>query len=129
MRACYGHAYDGPMQIVVHGIPNCDTVRKARVWLDAQGVAYRYHDFRQAGVPSDRLARWAQSPGWDRLLNRRGTTWRKLDPAAQAAVVDGASAMALMQAEPSLIKRPVVDWGAETTVGFDPADWAARTGR
>lgn len=117
------------MQIVLHGIPNCDTVKKARAWLDARAVPYRFHDFRKEGVPAARLLGWVGSVGWEALLNRRGTTWRKLDPAIQAGVVDAASAMALMQDQPSVIRRPVVDWGPETTVGFDPAEWAVRTVR
>lgn len=115
------------MQIVLHGITNCDTVKKARAWLDARGVPYRFHDFRKEGVPAERLQVWIDSVGWEALLNRRGTTWRKLEPAIQAGVVDDASAMALMQDQPSIIRRPVIDWGPETTVGFDPAEWAART--
>jgi arsenate reductase len=77
-------------------------------------------------VPPDALARWADAVGWDKLLNRKGTTWRKLDPATQAAVTDTATAQALMQAQPSIIKRPVVDWGPDITVGFDDAAWATR---
>lgn len=111
------------MEPTVYGIPNCDTVKKARAWLDAQGVPYRFHDFRKAGVPPERLAAWAREVGWEKLLNRQGTTWRKLDAAAQARAADAAGACALMAAEPSVIKRPVVDWPLGTTVGFDPAVW------
>lgn len=110
----------------VHGIPNCDTVKKARAWLRAQGLAHHFHDFRKAGVPDD-LAHWVAALGWEALLNRRGSTWRALAPAQQAAVVDAASAMALMRAQPSVIKRPVLLWAdGVTTVGFDPALWSAR---
>ena len=112
--------------ITLHGIPNCDTVKRARAWLAEQGVAYEFHDFKKAGVPAA-LPRWIDSLGWERLLNRAGTTWRKLDPGAQAAVQDDASASQLMQAQPSVIKRPVVEWrqGQRTsiTVGFDAAQW------
>ena len=112
--------------ITLYGIPNCDTVKKARAWLGEQGVDYQFHDFKKQGVPADQLARWAQAAGWEKLLNRQGTTWRKLDPALQASVHDGASAQTLMLANPSVIKRPVVDWGKDITVGFDAQGWAAR---
>jgi arsenate reductase len=112
--------------IILYGIPNCDTVKKARAWLVEQGVDYRFHDFKKQGVPPDQLARWAQAAGWEKLLNRQGTTWRKLDPALQAGVHDSASAQTLMLANPSVIKRPVVDWGKDITVGFDIQGWAAR---
>jgi Spx/MgsR family transcriptional regulator len=111
--------------IILYGIPNCDTVKKARAWLTAQGLAHEFHDFKKAGVPADRLAAWESALGWQKLLNRKGTTWRKLDPQEQASVVDAASAQALMRAQPSLVKRPVVEWGRCTTVGFDPLAWAA----
>ena len=111
--------------ITLYGIPNCDTVKKARAWLTAQGLTYEFHDFKKAGVPADRLAVWESELGWEKLLNRKGTTWRKLDPAEQASAVDAASAQALMRAQPNLIKRPVVEWGNRTTVGFDTVVWAA----
>lgn len=111
--------------IVLHGIPNCDTVKKARAWLQARGVDHRFHDFRKDGVPADRLAHWLTDLDWALLVNRKGTTWRRLDPAAQAAITDAASAADLMRREPSVIKRPVVDWGDRTTVGFDPVAWEA----
>ena len=112
--------------ITLYGIPNCDTVKKARAWLSEHGLAYTFHDFKKQGVPPAELARWSQSAGWEKLLNRKGTTWRKLDAADQAAVADAASAQSLMLANPSVIKRPVVDWGQDITVGFDPAAWAER---
>ena len=113
--------------MILYGIPNCDTVKKARAWLSEHGVAHHFHDFKKQGVPPEPLALWAQALGWERLLNRKGTTWRKLDAARQTAVVDAASACALMQAEPSVIKRPVVDWGPTgLTVGFDAAAWQAQ---
>ena len=115
------------MGITFYGIPNCDTVKKARAWLDAQGAAFSFHDFKKAGVPADRLPAWLQAAGADRLLNRKGTAWRKLDPALQASVVDDASTMALMQRESSVIKRPVVEWpDGRITVGFDEAVWRER---
>ena len=113
------------MTITLYGIPNCDTVKKARAWLAAQGVDYTFHDFKKQGVPGDRLGAWMAAVGWEKLVNRQGTTWRKLDPAAQSAVTDAASASALMQREPSVIKRPVVEWnGQKITVGFDADAWA-----
>lgn len=114
-------------EVVLHGIPNCDTVKRARAWLGDHGVAYRFHDFKKQGVPADGLANWMAEAGWERLLNRQGTTWRKLDDATKAATVDAASAAALMVAQPSVIKRPVVQWSTgELTVGFDEAEYARR---
>ncbi len=108
------------------GIPNCDTVKRARAWLDEHSVAYTFHDFKKQGVPEAELDQWLKKPGWEALVNRRGTTWRKLDEATQNAVVDAASARAVLLANPSLIKRPVVNWGAKTgvTTGFDAETWA-----
>jgi arsenate reductase len=112
--------------ISLYGIPNCDTVKKARSWLDTHGLAYQFHDFKKAGVPAQ-LDAWATQLGWDTVLNRKGTTWRKLDAAQQAAVHDTASACALMRAHPSAIKRPVVEWNdGSVTVGFNAEAWAAR---
>ena len=114
---------------VLYGITNCDTVKRARAWLATQGVAYRFHDFKKAGVPADALARWADAVGWETLLNRQGTTWRKLAEAEKAAVTDQDAALRLMQAQASVIKRPVVEWAdGEVTVGFDAAAWGARQG-
>ena len=114
------------MTITLYGIPNCDTVKKARAHLTARGLAHEFHDFKKAGVPADALARWVAAVGWEKLVNRQGTTWRKLDAATQAEVADAASAERLMQAQASVIKRPVVDWGdGRVTVGFDPKDWPA----
>lgn len=111
---------------ILYGIPNCDTVKKARTWLAEHHLACTFHDFKKQGVPPELLSRWVQAAGWENLLNRKGTTWRNLDAGTQAAVVDAASAEALMRAMPSVIKRPVVDWGPDITVGFDAADWATR---
>lgn len=112
--------------ITVYGIPNCDTVKKARAWLAAHDVAHTFHDFKKQGVPAERLAAWERAVGWEKLVNRQGTTWRQLEPQLQAATVDAASARALMLAQPSLIKRPVVDWGGQITVGFDEKSWSER---
>jgi Spx/MgsR family transcriptional regulator len=114
------------MAITLYGIPNCDTVKKARAWLDQHGVAYAFHDFKKAGVPADRLPAWIEAVGWEKLVNRQGTTWRKLDPQQQAAVRDEASARQLMVSTPSVIKRPVVEWPDAVTVGFDAAGWESR---
>jgi arsenate reductase len=115
------------MSSTLYGIPNCDTVKRARAWLAERGVEHHFHDFKKAGVPADRLQAWLASAGWERVLNRQGTTWRKLDAPTQAAVTDAASAAALMQAQPSVIKRPVVEWAdGAITIGFDPAEFARR---
>lgn len=114
------------MAITLYGIPNCDTVKKARAWLGERGVDHRFHDFRKDGVPADRLEAWQRCPDGERLLNRQGTTWRKLGADEQARAATAAGARALMLAQPSVIKRPVVEWAdGSTTVGFDPVRWAA----
>jgi Spx/MgsR family transcriptional regulator len=113
--------------ITVYGIANCDTVKKARTWLSTQGLDYRFHDFKKQGVPSALLTSWMASVGWERLLNRKGTSWRKLDQATQMAVVDSISASALMLVQASVIKRPVVVWADQSvTVGFDASQFAAQ---
>ena len=112
----------------VYGIPNCDTVKKARSWLSEQGITYQFHDFKKQGVPAERLPDWMQAVGWEKLLNRQGTTWRKLDAATQASVHDAASASALLQQHTSAIKRPVVRWhsagATRISVGLDTERWA-----
>ena len=120
-----------PKNLTVYGIPNCDTVKKARVWLAEHGLDYQFHDFKKQGVPADRLQVWVNAVGWDKLLNRKGTTWRKLDAATQSTAVDVESAAKLLILNASLIKRPVVEWGntasdPKITVGFDANDWATR---
>lgn len=114
--------------ITLYGIPNCDTVKKARRWLDDQGVAYSFHDFKKQGVPPAQLDRWMRAVGAARLVNRQGTTWRKLDAAAQAAAASDAGARALMLAQPSVIKRPVIEAGERVLVGFDEASYATLKG-
>ena len=112
---------------ILYGIPNCDSVKRARAWLDDRGIEHRFHDFKKNGVPTERMEVWFKHLGWEALLNRQGTTWRKLDDAVRAAVVDAASAKRLMRDQVSVIKRPVVEWAdGAITVGFDAADWAKR---
>ena len=118
------------MTCTLYGIPNCDTVKKARAWLAEHGVEHRFHDFKKQGVPERNLDTWMQKAGWEKLLNRQGTTWRKLDPAAQAGAANAAGARALMLDQASVIKRPVVEWDVHSiTVGFEAADWEARISR
>lgn len=112
------------MTLTLHGIPNCDTVKKARTWLDARGVAYAFHDYKKLGIDAATLNRWADAVGWEPLLNRAGTTFKKL-PDADKAGIDRAKAIALMIANPSMIKRPVVEGAGKLLVGFKPDDWAA----
>jgi Spx/MgsR family transcriptional regulator len=112
------------MSVEVYGIPNCDTVKKARTWLDANGIAYTLHDYKKEGADPARLAKWAEAVGWEPLLNRAGTTFRKLDETDRADI-DAAKALALMAAHPSLIKRPVVEYRGGLLVGFKPEVWAA----
>ncbi len=111
--------------VKLYGIPHCDTVKKARAWLAGQGREVVFHDFKKSGVPEKRIDAWLAAVGWNTLLNRKGTAWRQLDAAAQAAVVDEAGARTVMLAHASVIKRPVVEWAdGRITVGFDPASWA-----
>ncbi len=109
----------------LYGIPNCDTVKKARAWLAGRGVDVAFHDYRKQGVPEAELRGWVQALGWEALLNRKGTTWRKLDAAQQAAVTDARSAVALMLQQPSVIRRPVLVRGEALRVGFDADEWEA----
>lgn len=112
--------------IIVYGIANCDSVKKARVWLTHQGLAHTFHDFKKQGVPANRLSAWGEAVGWEKLLNRQGTTWRKLGAEVQASALDAAGAQTVMLANPSVIKRPVVEWQANSgpiTVGFDAVRW------
>jgi arsenate reductase (glutaredoxin) len=109
--------------ITLYGIKNCDTMKKARTWLDKHGVSYEFHDYKAAGVDAASLARWSKQVGWETLLNRSGTTFRKL-PDAQKADLDERKALALMQAQPSMIKRPVLEMGKHILVGFKPEVYA-----
>jgi Spx/MgsR family transcriptional regulator len=106
--------------ITLYGIKNCDTVKKARAWLDSRGVPYEFHDYKIAGIDRPRLERWCREVGWDKVLNRNGTTFRKL-PDAVKAELDDAAAIRLMLDQPSLIKRPILERGERVLVGFEPA--------
>ncbi len=108
----------------IYGIKNCDTMKKARAWLDARKVAYAFHDYKTAGIDRARLEAWVKSAGWETLLNRAGTTFRKL-PDAEKTGLDARKAIALMLAQPSMIKRPVLETGGRLLVGFKPDDYAA----
>ena len=116
--------------ITLYGIRNCDTVKKARRWLTDHGVDYQFHDYKLLGVPASRLDEWLKTVSWEMLLNRQGNMWRKLDDATKASVTDASSARAVMLANPSTVKRPVVEWSGsaskDVTVGFTPELWEAR---
>lgn len=106
-------------QVTLYGIPNCDTVKKARDWLDANGVAYVFHDFKKAGLDADVVKTWLKEIPRDTLVNRKGTTWRALPDERKAGIVDDASAIALMIEMPSIVKRPVLQNGSlSAQVGF-----------
>jgi arsenate reductase len=112
------------LTVTIYGIKNCDTMKKARAWLDKHGVAYGFHDYKSAGVERDQLERWSKKVGWEMLLNRAGTTFRKL-PDKNKASLDAKKAIALMLAQPSMIKRPVLDLGGgKLVVGFKPETYA-----
>ena len=113
--------------ICLHGIANCDTVKKARAWLDGRGIAYAFHDYKKAGADAEKLARWCAAAGWEKVLNRAGTTFRKL-PDADKADLDAGKAVALMAANPSCIKRPIVEHPGGLLVGFNEAAWAEALG-
>lgn len=112
--------------IVLYGIPNCDTVKKARAWLDERGVAYRFHDYKKTGVP-DAVEAWVDRIGWEALLNRTGTTFRRL-PEAERTDLNRERATAIMRAHPSAIRRPVLVDGERLEVGFKPERYAALFG-
>jgi len=110
----------------VYGIKNCNTVKKALTWLDENNIPYTFHDFKKEGVSLDKLETWEQQIAWESLVNKRGTTWRQLSPEAQHAVVDTASANALMQEKTSVIKRPVIESPAGVILGFDADEYQAK---
>lgn len=107
----------------MYGIPNCDTVKKARDWLKAQHIPYDFHDFKKMGITSAHLQRWIEKAGLDTVMNKRGTTWRKLTPEQQALSVELNSAIALMIEYPSLIKRPLLEADSHLYIGFDPDNY------
>ncbi|QZH73817.1 MAG: ArsC family reductase [Erythrobacter sp.] len=111
-----------------YGIPNCDTVKKARAWLDARGLEYTFHDYKKEGADVVQLEQWIGAEGLDAVLNRRGTTWRKLPDADKARADDAAHAAALLAEQPSMIKRPVVEHPGGLLVGFDAVAWQAALG-
>lgn len=115
------------MTLTLYGIPNCDTVKRARVWLDQHGVAFAFHDYKKAGVDRARLEGWVMEHGWQTVLNRAGTTFRAL-PEVDKADLTADRAIALMLAQPSMIKRPVLDLGDRTLVGFKPEAYEAALG-
>ena len=115
---------------VLYGIANCDTVKKARAWLAARGCDHAFHDFKREGLPAALLDEWIAVLGVQELVNRKGTTWRRLDDKQRAAADGDGAARVLLLAQPSLVKRPVVRWiGGVLTVGFDPARFAAELAR
>jgi arsenate reductase len=113
------------MSITIYGIKACDTMKKARAWLEAAGIEYAFHDYRVDGIDEARLRGWIAQVGWEVLLNRAGTTFRKL-PEAERDGVDEARAIRLMLAQPAMIKRPVLDLGARIVVGFRPEAYQAQ---
>ena len=116
-----------PKSIVIHGIRNCDTMKKARTWLEAKKIEHRFHDYKTEGVTAQALQKWAKQVGWETLLNRAGTTFRKL-PDARRENLDEARAIALMVEQPSMIKRPVLDIDGKLVVGFKPEVYAQAFG-
>ena len=114
------------MDLIVYGIPNCDSVKKARTWLAQHSLDASFHDFKKQGVPAPELKAWLAALGWETVLNRKGTTWRQLDAAVQAGVTDSASAEKVMLEHASTIKRPVIQWpSGKLTVGYTPDHWPA----
>jgi len=111
------------MSITMYGIKNCDTIKKARNWLDKHGVSYAFHDYKAAGIDKARLERWCKDAGWETLLNRAGTTFRKLSDAGKAELNER-KAISWMLAQPAMIKLPVLDLGGRVLVGFKPEVYA-----
>lgn len=113
----------------VYGIPNCNTVKKARDWLDARGLAYEFHDYKKQGVPEALMRKLLLANGWETLVNRSGPTWRKLPDEVKASVRDADSALAVMAANSSVIKRPIVERDGHYLFGFKEADYATFFGQ
>ena len=116
------------MPITIYGIKNCDTMKKARAWLESKGIAYDFHDYKTAGIDRTTLEGWSRQVGWETLLNRAGTTFRKL-PDSDKEGLNERKALALMLAQPSMIKRPVLDLGGKLLVGFKPEIYAGKVKR
>lgn len=116
------------MTIRLYGIPNCDTVKKARTWLDGQGVPYAFHDYKKAGITQAKLKAWIKVLGWETVLNRAGTTFRKLPDEAKADL-NQTKAIALMAEQPSMIKRPIVEYDGGLLIGFKQPEWEAALGK
>jgi len=116
--------------ITLFGIPNCDTVKKSRTWLSEQGFEYVFHDFKKQGLPEKSLDHWLELLGWETVVNRKGTSWRKLTPIEQASIDSNAAAKPFLLANPSLVKRPVIEWAdasnVKITVGYQPEQWLER---
>ncbi|WP_066014390.1 ArsC family reductase [Endozoicomonas atrinae] len=109
--------------VTLYGIPNCDTIKKARRWLEGSGVEYRFHDYRKDGLQKDMLEQWAAELGWEELLNRRGTTWRKL-PEEEKSAINAERAITLMLEQPAMIKRPLLDTGSQKLLGFSEEQYS-----
>jgi Spx/MgsR family transcriptional regulator len=116
------------MATTIYGIKNCDTMKKARAWLDGKGVAYDFHDYKTAGIAKDRLKGWSDKLGWETLLNRAGTTFKKLPDTDKEGLTEK-KALALMLAQPSMIKRPVLELGGKLVVGFKPDIYEKEVGK
>ncbi len=115
------------MSTIFYGIPNCDTVKKSRNWLDANGIAYAFHDYKKAGADAGKLSAWCDAKGWETILNRAGTTFKKL-PDADKVDLNQAKAIKLMLDQPSMIKRPVLEYAGGLLVGFKLPEWEAAFG-
>lgn len=111
------------MSMTMYGIRNCDTIKKARAWLESQGVDYRFHDYKSEGIAREQLEAWCREMGWEAILNRSGTTFRKL-PESEKADLNEGRAIALMLAQPSMVRRPVLEAGGKLLVGFNPDQYA-----
>jgi len=118
----------GRMKPRIYGIRNCDTMKKAFAWLEAQRLDYDFHDYKKEGVPAGKLEEWARRVGWEKLANTRGPTWRKIPDAEKAGLTE-ARALALLRKNPSAIRRPVLEAGSKLLVGFEPGDYAAQLSR
>ena len=124
IKGCHTTMSNSEQQSILYGIKNCSTIRKARDWLDAQGIDYQFHDYKSQGIETAKLSQWCQQFGWQKILNRAGTTFRRLTDADKTDL-DQDKAIALMQRQPSMIKRPILELANGTLVGFSPESYAA----